>query len=213
MIKRVSSKKYLGRRISLTFDDGPDVYYTLKILDILRAFRVKATFFLVGKNAQKHPDIVRRIHVEGHDIGNHTYSHPMSPFFRKERKKIIKEEITKTNKIIKNIIGSRPLLFRPPLAVWDLSAKELVRQAKELRHVPVGWSKSSADWLGIKFIIRHKLLKRAKSDGDILLFHDGAEKTFMKRREATVQMLPEIIKNCRQEKLLPLPLTEILKTK
>ena len=213
IIKRISSRhrEIAKKTVSLTFDDGPDRYYTPRILDILRAAGVKATFFIVGKNALKYPDIVKRIDEEGHDIGNHTFSHPVSPLLKIGKKVFIKREIMRTDKIIEEIIGSKPYLFRPPLATWDLNLGNFVKMAQSLGHLPVGWSRSSMDWLGNRWLIEYSLLNGRKSDGDIMLLHDGAESSLIKRRDATVETLPKVIDDCKSHKLEPLPLTELIK--
>ncbi|MFH0763336.1 MAG: polysaccharide deacetylase family protein [Candidatus Omnitrophota bacterium] len=211
MIKKISGVKCKKKRIALTFDDGPDGKYTAKILDILKHAGIKASFFLVGKNVKKYPSLAKRIRAEGHDIGNHTYTHPVSLFFTNGKsEKFIREEIEQTNHIIKEVVGEWPLLFRPPLARWDLSSRRFLSIARSFGHLPVGWSWSAIDWLGSSFVISQRLLRCPKNDGDIVLLHDGAEKAFIKRRQATVKMLPGIIEDCRRRCLEPVALTEAL---
>src|SRR4051812_7028333 len=79
----------IGKKLALTYDDGPNDPHTLHLLDVLAKHNVKATFFLVGRHIQQRPDIVRRIHVEGHEIGNHTQTHPRLPFC--DRRDLLKE--------------------------------------------------------------------------------------------------------------------------
>ena len=209
MIKNNMDIAGTRKKISITFDDGPDEVHTPKILEILDAFDVKATFFLVGKNVKKHPALVRAIHRKGHDIGNHTYSHPVSPFVNlRKGGKLFKDEIVRTNDEIEKVTGDRPLFFRPTLAFWDTAAKKLLEDAAVLGHLSVGWSWSTVDWLGSSLIINHKLNSWAGRDRDILLMHDGAEKTLIKKRQATIKMLPKIIENCRRKSLRVVPLTQ-----
>lgn len=205
------SRKKEKKRISLTFDDGPDRYHTSRILDILKSANVRATFFVVGKNAIKYPELIKRIYTEGHDIGNHTFSHPVSPLLKFKNKKFIKEEIVKTNRVLESITGSKPYLFRPPLAFWDFNTSEFIKTAEACGHLPVGWTHSSMDWLGNKWMIRCNLLNGKKYDGDIMLLHDGAEKSLIKSRDATVETLSGIINQCKSNELEPLPLTELLR--
>lgn len=193
--------------VSLTFDDGPDGRYTPKILDILRKFEAKACFFLVGKKVEKNPDIVMRIFDEGHDIGNHTYSHPVSPIFRYG---IIEREIERTDKLIERITRQRPYLFRPTWSPSNINSKKMLNTAKRLDYLSVRWSVSSMDWLGIKKLIKYKVLNRNMSHGDILLLHDGAEKTPLSKREATVELLPDILRTIKRKRLFPLKLSELL---
>jgi peptidoglycan-N-acetylglucosamine deacetylase len=203
-------KKRANKGVYLTFDDGPHEIYTPRILDILDKFDVKATFFIVGKNAERYPGIVKHIYNKGHDIGNHTYSHPGSPLLKIKKKAFIEKEIIKTDKIIEDITGKRPVLFRPPLAFWDVSSEILKRRAKEYGYLCVGWSFSTMDWLGSQCIIKKKYLRQPKNDGDIVLLHDGSENALVKRRWATVKILPEIIKDCIKNSLQPLPLSSLL---
>jgi peptidoglycan/xylan/chitin deacetylase (PgdA/CDA1 family) len=102
------------RRVALTFDDGPAPPFTGQILDVLRDYRVPATFFVCGQNAERHPELVRRIHAEGHTLGNHTYSHPFLYIQSRQR---IAEEIDRTQEVIGRLTGYRPRLFRPPYGV------------------------------------------------------------------------------------------------
>ena len=194
-------------QVSLTFDDGPDRKYTPRILNILKSFKVKASFFLVGKRAEKYPDIVRRILEEGHDIGNHTYSHPISPIFKH---RIIEREIKVTDKIIEGITGYRPRFFRPTWSRWHINYKKMMNIAKNLDYFSVGWTISSIDWLGAKRIIKHRVLNRDINHGDIILFHDGAEKALFPKREATVSVLPEILRTLHKRNILTFKLSELL---
>lgn len=196
--------------VSLTFDDGPDERYTPKVLNILKRFQVKASFFLVGKRVERYPDIVRRILEEGHDIGNHTYSHPMSPIFDY---KVIEREIKSTDRIIEKVIGRKPKLFRPTWSPWHVNHKKMFNIAKRLGCHSVGWSVSSVDWLGIKGIIKHKILNRKINQGEVFLFHDGAEKSVFPKREATVTMLSEILQALYRRNIRPFRLSELLKRK
>ena len=195
--------------ISLTFDDGPDKKYTPRVLDVLRKHKTKACFFLVGKKAERYPDIVGRILEEGHDIGNHTYSHPVSPIFKRQ---VVKDEIRLTGDIIKKITGHRPRLFRPPWLSWNMNAVEMRDIAENLGYFSIKWSISSLDWLGIRRVIKHNIFDKDINHGDILLFHDGAEKFPLTRRQATVDLLPEIICSIRNKRLLPVKLSELLRT-
>jgi len=193
--------------VSLTFDDGPDMRYTPKILDILREFEVKATFFLVGRRVEKNPDIVMRIFEEGHDIGNHTYSHPVGPIFRY---RLIEREIRLAGRAIKKITGHRPCLFRPTWSSWDMYSRRMSNIAKRLGYRSVRWSISSLDWLGIEKVIRYKILGRDINHGDIILLHDGAERFPISRRKATVELLPELLQRLERSKISPLKLSELL---
>jgi peptidoglycan-N-acetylglucosamine deacetylase len=106
-----SSCRVDGPYIAMTFDDGPHPVLTPRLLDMLKARGIRATFFLIGQNAAEYPDIVRRIAAEGHEIGNHTWDHPqltkLSPI-------ALREEIDRTSSTIAEIIGKPVLVMRPP---------------------------------------------------------------------------------------------------
>lgn len=204
----IDFSKTRKKHISLTFDDGPDKNYTPKVLNILKRYKIKATFFLVGKKARKNPNIVMRIFEEDHDIGNHTYSHPVSPIFNFS---IIGKEIELATAAIKKITGQKPFLFRPTWAPWDMNSKKMSDVATNLNYLPVKWSISAMDWLGIKKVIRYKILNSHTKHGDVLLLHDGAEKSPFLKRKATVDLLPEILESLKNKNCSPLKLSELLK--
>ena len=110
------SESNLKKKIALTFDDGPHPEYTPMLLDGLKEREVSAAFFLMGKNAEKYPEIVERMHKEGHTIGNHSYSHvQLSSLEDLEACK----EITKANKVVESITGKEPDYIRPPFGSWN----------------------------------------------------------------------------------------------
>ncbi len=157
-----------GKYIALTFDDGPHPKYTAEILDILDEFNAKATFFVVGKNAENYPDLIKREYNSGHEIGNHTYNHP-------DMKKIsvdkAVEEIIKTQNAIYEIIGVKPVLFRAPGGIFT---DELVVEVEELECKPILWSwrQDTKDWCNVSAgNIVNNVLNNLQN-GDIILFHD-----------------------------------------
>src|SRR6185437_769341 len=111
--------------VYLTFDDGPDPHTTPALLDLLEEQDLKATFFLVGKNCRKHPELVKRIHDGGHTLGNHTFHHLWLPGLPTG---IINAEIVGTNKIIEDITGTTPHVFRPPFGVMDHRAARCLKE-------------------------------------------------------------------------------------
>ncbi|NLY52279.1 MAG: polysaccharide deacetylase family protein [Firmicutes bacterium] len=175
--------------IALTFDDGPDPVYTPMILDILREKDVRATFFMIGKHVERYPDIVQRIVDEGHDIGNHTYSH--RNLYGLDEKNTW-HEIAKADEVISKVTGIKPHLFRPPRGMYTNAS---IRFAHELGYTTVLWSVSSRDWAEISAgqLARH-VLKNTQG-GDILLFHDSGSfiGTYGGYRYNTVNALPRII--------------------
>lgn len=125
------------RRVALTFDDGPHPVYTEKLLDALKERGVKATFFVTGEHAELHPDVIKRIHDEGHLIGNHTYSHIQLTSANKEQ---FQNELIQTNKILSDITGDEIQYVRPPYGSWDKKIET------ELNMFPVLWNVDPLDW-------------------------------------------------------------------
>lgn len=152
--------------IALTFDDGPNEN-TLPILDILKRHNVKATFFCIGKNIEKHPEILKRIMDEGHVVGNHSYSH--SSFFDFYRKDRVIEEIRKTDALIESFSGKKVQLFRPPFGVTNPS----IRRALEVtKHKVIGWNIRSLDGILKDEKIIFARIKKRIAPGGIVLLHD-----------------------------------------
>jgi len=157
-----------GKYIALTFDDGPHPVYTEKILDILNENDAKGTFFVVGKNAESYPELLLREHNEGHEIGNHTYSHPDMNKISADR---AVEEILLTQGIIENITGKRPVLFRAPGGNFS---DELVLRMEKLEYKPVSWSwrQDTLDWKKRPACEIVNAVISNIQNGDIILFHD-----------------------------------------
>ncbi len=153
--------------VALTFDDGPYPPYTDQLLVLLKEYDVPATFFIVGKNAEKHPETLRNIVAEGHQIGNHTYHHV--DLLKADRDTIVKE-IDRTNEVIASIVGFQPHVVRPPHGFRDPVVMEVM---KEKKLTVVGWSVMSRDWLnpGIDMIVNRTMAKI--TNGSIILLHDG----------------------------------------
>ncbi|MFW0736824.1 polysaccharide deacetylase family protein [Flavobacterium sp. T12S277] len=154
------------KKIALTFDDGPGVF-TLEVLELLKKYKVKATFFCIGKNIEKHPEIVKQIIEEGHLVGNHSYSH--SNFFDFYTAKTIREEIKKTDTLLEKYTSKKINFFRPPYGVTTPSIR---RALKTTGHKVIGWNIRSLDG-GTKNqnLIFNRIIKRI-SPGGIVLLHD-----------------------------------------
>jgi peptidoglycan-N-acetylglucosamine deacetylase len=194
-----------GKRVSLTFDDGPSVRFTGQVLDILREQRVPATFFVCGKNVEEHPELLRRIVAEGHEVGNHTYSHPY--FFFKSRHRMA-EEIDRTQAIIEKVIGARPKIFRPPYgARWFGLIPTLAERGMHL----IQWSATGYDWKKDAAGIAHTALGQLEP-GAVILLHDGRETRPRKEidRSPTVKALTDLIAGARQEGYTFVPLEDFL---
>jgi len=157
-------------KIHLTFDDGPDVNTTPKILEVLKKHNHKATFFCIGHKIDKHPEIVKQIIEEGHKVGNHSFSH--SNFFDFFGSKKIISEIIRTNKLIKEITGKDCNIFRPPFGITN---PHIALSIKKLKMEVIAWNIRSLDTVKSK----EKVLQRIKNakNGDIILFHDTKKQT------------------------------------
>lgn len=172
--------------IALTFDDGPHIKYTLEILDILKENNATATFFIIGENAEEHPEIIEKIIDAGCEIGNHTWSHA---FLDKLDYQGIYEEISKADELLKRLTGSSPKVFRPPGGRYN---ETVLKIAEEFGYTTVLWSKDTRDWScpTVERVISSALDN--PSDGDIVLFHDyNAKKS--PTPEALRKILPKLI--------------------
>ena len=155
-----------GKRIAITFDDGPHPRKTAEVLSVLAEYSVRATFFVVGENAKYYPDLVMREAAEGHEIGNHTYHHkPM----RKCKEGEGKCEITEASDMIKSITVKSPVLFRPPEGSYSSSTVELARSCG---CDVVLWNVDTRDWAMSKTDEIVANVKKNVRDGSIILFHD-----------------------------------------
>ena len=182
------------RRVALTFDDGPSSY-TPQVLSILERFRVKATFFVVGSMVAADPGTARRIVAEGHEIANHSYSHPILPS---------RSELVSTNGVIRKTTRFRPCLFRPPYGALD---SRLARDSEAERMKTILWNVDTVDWRtpGSGSIA---LTAGGASAGSIVLMHDGGGP-----RGQTVAALPSIISSLKRRGLKPVTVSKLLGNK
>ncbi|MGN1267545.1 MAG: polysaccharide deacetylase family protein [Dorea sp.] len=151
------------KKVALTFDDGPSHQCTGRLLDGLKERNVKATFFLIGKNAKENPKLVKRIYDEGHLIGNHTYNHVEITKLSDEE---AKQELEKTDHIISAITGEHVSYMRPPFGVWQQDLEI------ELEVLPVLWTVDPLDWTteNVDEIV-NKVVTETE-ENDIILLHD-----------------------------------------
>jgi peptidoglycan-N-acetylglucosamine deacetylase len=177
---------HLEPTVYLTFDDGPHPDTTPALLEMLAERQMHATFFLVGFNCKRYPHLVTRIVDGGHTIGNHTYHHLMLPLLPDG---VIKSEIAGTNRLIEDIAGVTPHVFRPPFGIMDHRAARCV-QSEEM--TTIYWGSAPEDWdvPGSRRVIRRVMWKIA--DGTLIVLHEGAHVA-----EQTIVAATEIISRTR----------------
>ena len=156
-----------GPYIAMTFDDGPSATLTPKLLDILAAHQIKATFFVIGENVAEHPEIVARAAREGHEIGNHSWSHPN---FGKMSDDGVRSQVQRTDDAIKSATGSRPTLLRPPYG--SITAREKRWIHDQFGYQIILWDVDPYDWKRPgPSVVRNRILKETRP-GSIVLSHD-----------------------------------------
>lgn len=175
--------------IALTFDDGSDGGNAEAILAVLANYNAKATFFVTGKGAEDHPDIIKKIAAAGHPIGNHSYSHP---YFTQISASEMVSELQKTESIIKNLTGKSTIpYFRPPYGAYDSTVLQVVGDAGYTK--TIYWTIDTVDWKGVSTDeIVSKVVNNA-TPGAIVLMHTGDGAT------NTKYALPTIITNLKSQ--------------
>lgn len=157
------------KAVAFTFDDGPNPLYTPQILEIFREVQGKATFFMIGTQIEKNIETAKAVHAQGHEIGNHTYSHPHLPELSPEE---CRRELQLTEEWIQQVTGSKPKVYRPPYT--DTSEEVAAITAGEFGYPAIGAVNGAAmDWEmpGVAHIVEKT--REQVRPGSILLFHDG----------------------------------------
>jgi len=198
-----------GRRdtnaVALTFDDGPSPD-TERILDVLSEHSVSATFFMVGREVESFPGIAQRVLAEGHQVGNHSYSHPMYLFQRRSK---TLDQVRRAQDVIEETIGVMPTLARPP---YGVRTRAYFGATSALDLVTVQWEVAGFDWKQISpRQIADKVLRKVRP-GSIILLHDG-DSAGKRSRTNTVEALPLIIKGLRDRHIQIAPLSDLLPKK
>lgn len=178
-------------RVYLTFDDGPSPHTTPWLLEMLEEEGVKASFFLIGKEAERHPELVDAIYKAGHSIGNHSYSHVFMPYLKHKN---IENEVARANHIIEEITSEQPKIFRPPFGLMcHRTAQVLLDRSMH----PVYWSQAPEDWSipGANRVIRRVLMKL--HPGSLIVLHEGSV-----LREQTIAAAKEIIYKCKSSQFI-----------
>lgn len=157
--------------VILTFDDGPDPVHTSEVLDILQKYEIKALFFVIGKKAMEHPELIRRIIDEGHEIGNHTQNHPI--FFAMYSRKKIAAEIDEAEKNLAQLTEREIRIFRPPIGYMNPSIASVLKK-RNLKII--GWNVRSYDSFKNEEQLLTRLIRLTKK-GSIVLMHDNLAHT------------------------------------
>lgn len=197
---------FRSKTVALTFDDGPSEPYTSQILDILKRNNVKATFFVLGERVLEQPSLLKRMYEEGHDIGNHSFSHPDLSLVSRNR---VVLELNSAQRAIQSVLGRSVILFRPPYIseTSPLSLQEfrVLTTAQNLGYTTVGISNNGRDWIryderedGSEYqrtgddIAEEILSKIELMPGNAILLHDGP-----KERENSVAAVAILIPKLR----------------
>ena len=196
------------KRIALTFDDGPDERFTPKLLDILHQYQVSATFFIIGLNGDLYPALLQRIVDNGHEIGNHTFTHPNVATASQQQLRL---EVNATERLFESRLGLRSLLFRPPYAEdIEPETPEQVQPllfTSERGYVTIGMQIDPSDWRnpGAEQIVQRTIEGAVNGDGNIVLLHDSGGD-----RSQTVTALPRIIEGLRTRGFTLVPVSTLL---
>ena len=178
----------LSGTVALTFDDGPSPIYTPQILAILKKYNIKATFFVVGVNAKKYPELIKEIHAEGHVVASHSLTHPM---LTKLSNAELQKEVALPSAIVDHIIGTKPKCLRYPFGASNQHVREVI-QENGMMPVAMGFNSFDYERPGTEKIVSW-VLKNIYSK-QVILLHDGYDK-----REQTVAALPQIIEGVKKK--------------
>lgn len=187
-------------QVAITFDDGPNVEFTPKVLGILKKHQAKATFFLIGKHIEKYPNIVQQILDDGHLIGNHSYLHNNGFGFLKT-KEVIKD-ISITQRLLKDKFNIENKLFRPPFGVTNPNIAKVV---KNLNLQVIGWSVRSLDTKA-KTVdeVMQRIIPKIKK-GAVILLHDTST--------LSVEILEQLLQYLEEHQLQSVTINELFKEK
>ncbi len=179
-----------GKKVALTFDDGPDSIYTGQVLDVLKNYHALGTFFLIGENMERYPEVVKRIHAEGHEMGNHSYNHPNFKDLSKEM--VLSAQIERTRALFKSMAGVEPTIYRPP---YTSITKDQLEYLNVKGYTQVRWRVNTEDYdplVNTPANIVARSLIYGKNGGIIIMHTANGD------RSNTVKALPVIIEEFRQ---------------
>jgi peptidoglycan-N-acetylglucosamine deacetylase len=182
-----------SKQIALTYDDGPNDPHTLRLLDVLAKHNVSATFFMIGRRVQQHPDIARAVAQAGHVIGNHTFTHPLL-IFKSEAQ--TRAQLVDCHQALQDAIGEHSNLFRPP---FGGRRPATLRIAHALGLQAVMWNVTGYDWNAPPAAEIEKKVARQMRGGDVILLHDGGHRSMGADRAQTVEATDNLIRRYRDQ--------------
>lgn len=184
------------KKIAISFDAAWGDEFTDEILDILDEHKIKTTFFLVAFWIDKYPDMAKKIHERGHEIGNHSTTHPHMSRLSKEQ---IVNELKTTGDKIAEITGKDPVVFRPPFGDYN---NLLIETAEELGYSTIQWDLDSLDWkeLGVQPVV-DRIIRNVKK-GSIVLFHNNAKHVS--------EFLPLVLEKLQEQDYEIVPVSELI---
>ena len=194
-----------SRRLALTFDDGPNDPWTLRLLEVLARHAVRSTFFLIGSFVSERPEIAQQIASAGHAIGNHTYTHP-NLIFTAARE--VESQIKRCSHVLTQTLGQHSNLFRPP---FGGRTPQVLRAARQCGLVPVMWSVSGRDWNATSAEEIEKKIRRSVEGGEVLLLHDGGHRHLGVDRSFTISAVDRLIHRYHSEGFQFVTVPEMMK--
>ncbi len=182
-----------SKKLALTYDDGPNDPYTRQLMEVLAKHDVRATFFVIGRYAQRKPEIVRELVKAGHAVGNHTYTHP-NLIFQSETQ--VRTQLRACRQVLEDAIGAPSNLFRPP---FGGRRPAVMRILKEGGLDPIMWSVTGYDWSPTTPERIEKNVLRQLRGGDVILLHDGGHVEMGADRSHTVAVTDRLITRFKAE--------------
>lgn len=175
------------KMVALTFDDGPDPRYTEEIAQILHDAGIKGTFFMMGSHAAQYPEIVQMVIAQGHEIGNHTWSHPS---LKLKSPQFIRGELEATDQLLHELGYDQPIPFRSPYGHSWFTLPHVLKQRQQAN---VLWTVQMNDWKPEKPDVMMQLLAPKFDNGAIILLHDGDGESEGADRSNTVILVKQIL--------------------
>jgi|SRR5579872_5275679 len=181
------------KQLALTYDDGPNDPYTLRLLEVLDKYQVRATFFMVGQYVRQRPDIVCEVASAGHVIGNHSFTHPLLTF---QSEAEIRTQLLNCRAALNDAVGEHSNLFRPP---FGGRRPAVLRVARELGLEPVMWRVTGFDWDAKSAAAIEKNVRWQMRGGDVILLHDGGHEAMGTDRSKTIVATENMLKRYQDE--------------